>query len=120
MTIFCGKINSLLPLGSVCLKFQFVKETGEVIRAEKRRMDKEIQNLTETTICLYSRTFKVNHELMFTMLDGKTAQSLTPAASSCFVCGVTTSQMNKLDLIRNISINKDGSKNGYVSTTRTH
>ncbi|KAK2577975.1 hypothetical protein KPH14_002674 [Odynerus spinipes] len=48
------------------------------------------------------------------MLDGKTAQSITetPAASSCFICGVTTSNMNKLSDIKNRPINEEAIKFG--------
>ena len=68
------------------LKFAFLKETADVIRAEKLRVDEEIEKLVETTVLIGNRRFKVNHKLMFTMIDGKTAQAVakTPAASSCF------------------------------------
>lgn len=96
------------------LQFQFTKETPDVIRAEKRRVDQEIENLNKSTILLYNKTFEISHKLIFSMLDGKTAQSVTetPASSSCFICGVTTSHMNELQSIHNRLINEEATKFG--------
>lgn len=91
------------------LQFAYVKETPEVIRKEKKRVDGEISQLRESELTISNRNFKVKHQLYYTMIDGKTAQSVTetPAASSCFICGATTSKMNKIEEVQARPVNKE-------------
>lgn len=90
------------------LQFAYVKETPEVIREEKRRVDEEISQLKEFDLTVNNRNFKIKHKLYYTMIDGKTAQSVTgtPAASSCFICGATTSKMNKIEEVQAMPVNE--------------
>lgn len=80
------------------LKFEFIKETPDLIREEKTRVENEIKHLRETEINLYGRIFKIRHILYFTMIDGKVAQPVTNTASSsnCVICGAKPSQMNDI------------------------
>lgn len=82
------------------LKFEFIKETPNVIQEEKIRVDSEIEGLHKTEVHVRGRIFNVKHTLYFTMIDGKVAQAVTNTASSsnCVICGATPSQMN--DMLR--------------------
>lgn len=85
------------------LKFQFQKETPQLIRDEKSRVEQEIEELCDTIIHLGDNEINITHKLHFTMIDGKVAQAVTDTAScsNCVVCGAKPSEMNdfsKLDL----------------------
>uniref|UniRef100_A0A2A4ITJ8 Uncharacterized protein n=1 Tax=Heliothis virescens TaxID=7102 RepID=A0A2A4ITJ8_HELVI len=96
------------------LQFSYVKETAEIIRNEKRKVDEEISKLRETKVTVNNREFKIKHELYYSMIDGKTAQSVTgtPAASSCFICGATISKMNKIEELQSRPVNEEALKFG--------
>ncbi|BES91384.1 Hypothetical protein NTJ_04193 [Nesidiocoris tenuis] len=80
------------------LHFQFKKETPELTRLEKNRVDMEIKELSETFITSGTRTLRVSHKLHFTMIDGKVAQVVTntSSASNCILCGAKPSQLNDM------------------------
>ncbi|KAK2577604.1 hypothetical protein KPH14_011611, partial [Odynerus spinipes] len=84
------------------IKFQFKKETPELIREETNRIEEEIKQLRETKInfgiCI---TISARHILHFTMIDGKVAQVVTNTASSsnCVICGARPSEMNNLSTV---------------------
>lgn len=80
------------------IRFQFLKETAELIRSEKERVQNEINNLRPTILQHDNSTITVRHVLHFTMLDGKVAQHVTntTASSNCFVCGARPSEMNDI------------------------
>lgn len=92
------------------LKFDFVKENDEVIRNESQRMSNEIKALIPTSY----KGISVEHELLFTMVDGKVCSTLAESSSMvCFICGVTPKNMNNFDLIcqkevRNVEYYKFG------------
>ncbi|XP_024892766.1 uncharacterized protein LOC112468009 [Temnothorax curvispinosus] len=51
------------------IQFEYTKETAEKIKSEKQRMDDEIAQLRETEIEKFGTTFKINHQMIFTMID---------------------------------------------------
>lgn len=63
--------------------------------------DIENSNLHETIINISGHTFKVKHNMLCTMIDGKTTHSLTDTKSSsiCYVCKATLREMNDLNQI---------------------
>lgn len=91
------------------LKFQFKKETPALILEEKQRVEEEIRSLQETVVHFGEYAISVSHRLYFTMIDGKVAQIVTNSSSSsnCIVCKAKPSQMNNLDLIRNLPLNEE-------------
>jgi len=80
------------------LKFEFIKETPDIIRDEKIRVENEIKDLRETEINLCGQIFKVQHILYFTMIDGKVAQAVinTVSSSNCIICGVKPLEINNI------------------------
>lgn len=58
--------------------------------------------------------FKINHQLLFTMIDGKIAQTVTNTASNavCFICQAKPSEMNNLDEVRKKAVNTEAFKVG--------
>lgn len=96
------------------VQFQFQKETTESTKNEIARMESEIANLDETVISLKGKTYKVYHEFVFTMIDGKIAQTVTDTSSCavCFICKSKPSEMNNLDQIRNKTVDTEALKVG--------
>lgn len=96
------------------LKFEFIKETLDLIREERTRVENEIKDLRETEINLRRRIFKVRHILYFTMIDGKVAQAVTNTASSsnCVICEAKSSEMNNISRLLNRPSNKEALKLG--------
>lgn len=96
------------------IKFEYSKETAEKVKSEIQRMNTEIVQLTKTEIEMFGIKFKVKHEMIFTMIDGKIAQLTTDKASSslCFICGSKPSQMNDLLEIRQRSNKEEALKLG--------
>uniref|UniRef100_A0A2H1VFM7 SFRICE_040898 n=1 Tax=Spodoptera frugiperda TaxID=7108 RepID=A0A2H1VFM7_SPOFR len=84
------------------VQFQFTKETREMIKNEISRMEGEIKNLNESIVNVDGKIYKVKHNLMFTMIDGKVAQTVTDTASNavCFICKAKPTEMNDLNRVR--------------------
>ncbi|XP_060516945.1 uncharacterized protein LOC132696240 [Cylas formicarius] len=78
------------------LRFTFVHETPEVIRKEKKLIDKEIENLQATQ----TKFGLIGHKLLFTMIDGKICNTLTNTSSMCcYICGAKPKETNILNKI---------------------
>lgn len=89
------------------LKFEFIKETADVINAEVNRVNAEIGNLQNTVVEVHNKKFTVSHSLSLTMIDGKVASSITGTSTMavCFICGAKPTEMNDIDalILRNTS-----------------
>ena len=70
------------------LRMAWEKETRESINAEYMRLVYEIENLEPTEICVDGKNYLVYHEILFTMLDGKSISALTntPSSQTCPNC----------------------------------
>lgn len=90
------------------IKFEYVKETPQIIRQEKSQIENEIETLKPTQIALNGKTIKIYHDLYFTMIDGKVAQVVTNTSSSsnCVICGAKPSEMNNLPALLNKQCNE--------------
>jgi hypothetical protein len=80
------------------IKFEFKKETHEVITEEVEKIRTQIQNLQPKLFQLYEFEIEINYQMFLTMVDGKVSQALTKtkASSSCIICNSTTSELNKI------------------------
>lgn len=59
-------------------------------------MTNEIDTLMPTNY----KDMSVEHELLFTMLDGKVSSTLTESSSmKCFICGASPKDINNFDLV---------------------
>ncbi|PZC70923.1 hypothetical protein B5X24_HaOG214604 [Helicoverpa armigera] len=96
------------------VQFQFTKETREIIKNEISRMEGEIKNLNESIVNVDGKIYKVKHNLMFTMIDGKVAQTVTDTASNavCFICKAKPTEMNDLNHVRTKVVDEDALKVG--------
>lgn len=83
------------------MKFEFVKETADVINNEVNRVNTEIQNLKTTEFEMFNKKFAISHSLTMTMIDGKVATTVSKNCSMavCFICGAKPTQMNNLDAV---------------------
>lgn len=92
------------------LKLEFVHETVEVTVNEVSRVENEIQSLVPTDC----DGFKIKHELIFCMIDGKVCNSVTSTTSAqrCYLCSLTSKNYNDIDKVRQTKINEDAIKFG--------
>lgn len=81
------------------VKFEFIKESNELVKREEECMNDEISALVPTE----HKGIKIFHELHMTMINGKivTIVSDTPSSSTCSICLSKPSEMNKLDVVLN-------------------
>lgn len=95
------------------VKFEFIKENDEIIRRENQRMSTEIEALIPT---YYKDNVSVEHQLLFTMVDGKVCSSLTESSSmKCFIYGVKPKDMNNFNLVCKKDIKVEHYKFGLSS-----
>ena len=89
--------NATPNLARFCrpLALAFQKETAELTRAERRRVELEESKLN----ALRAGRYQVSYRIQLTMLDRKAVGALTETAStqSCTMCGATPKQMNQLE-----------------------
>ena len=90
------------------------KETKELIVAEANNLKDKIENLLTTKVNYKNSNVDINHQLIFTMIDGKVMQVLTDtkSAMTCVYCGVTPKDMNNLNLVKTKDVNIDALKYG--------
>lgn len=77
------------------IKFEFIKESAEMVTQQFKDMQTEIENLIPT-YCNVNIIIK--HDLHLTMIDGKirTIISKTSSSSTCPICLTKPSEMNNL------------------------
>ena len=82
-------------------KFEFVKETSTVIKAEVARVKAEIETSRCVSTEAKGRTFLVNFSILLSMMDGKVLQYINevPSSLTCPICGANPSDMNNIELI---------------------
>lgn len=85
----------------VPVKFQFIKETRDIIAQENDFMERQIVALSATTIFFRGKRANVNHVLLKTMLDGKVANALAgnPSTQSCYICKIKPRDINNLEKV---------------------
>jgi len=95
------------------IKFEFIKESDEIIRREKENIENKINNLFSTHL---NENIVVKHELLLTMIDGKSCSSIADSSSmNCYIRGATPKQMNSLDNAQHRTININNLKFGMSS-----
>lgn len=88
------------------IRFEFIKETPESTTREISRMNTEIESLTDTVTHIKEKSYKIHHELLFTMIDGKISHTVSNTSSMvCNICQAKPSEMNKLMLLKSKSKN---------------
>lgn len=57
---------------------------------------------------------KVQHEMIFSMVDGKICNAVTDTYSTqrCYLCGATSKNFNNIDLVLKANVDKTASKFG--------
>ena len=103
----CGKIHDQAR-PEIADRWEWLsrKETPEITRKEKSRVDTEVMNLVPAK----ALSCTVHHHCTrCTMLDGKAYSNITFTASTqrCFVCKATQSTFNNLDAMKNIEIDRN-------------
>lgn len=96
------------------IKFTYRKETPSTTLTEYNYYKKEINNLIPTVVTVNQISFTINYNLQCTMIDGKVCNVLTSqkSSASCNICRAKPSEMNQLDRIMALPINKENYKFG--------
>lgn len=79
------------------MKFEFVKETVEIVNQEISRVNNEIHNLKPFKI----NNVQVEYVMALTMVDNKICNVITNTTSAmrCYICNAKPTEMNNLDLV---------------------
>lgn len=95
------------------IKFEFIKESDEIIRRERENIDNKINNLSVTHL---NNDIIVKHEMILTMIDGKACSAIAESSSmNCYICGATPKQMISFDIVQQRTININNLKFGMSS-----
>lgn len=99
------------------IQFEFAKETKEKVLSVVGKINSDIAALTHTEVVACGKQFTVKHNLVFTMLDGKTAQTVTGTSSAavCYICKAKPVEMNNLELVSRKVIDNEACKLGMSS-----
>lgn len=82
------------------LEIEFTKETKTFIKLKSKEIQNSIDNLEVTVVNFGEKAINVSHRVLFTMVDGKVASSMTDTgAANCNICKAKPSQMNDIDQI---------------------
>ena len=99
------------------LRMQFRKETQEITKAEKTRLEECFKNVPDLTIDVEEDTqilikFKEKN-FHYTMLDGKVINVLTGSSdSSCRFCQAKPKKLNEIDYLLSLEVSEDCKKYG--------
>lgn len=99
------------------ISFEFARETKEKVMEVNENMKSDIAALNSTKVVVTGKEINVLHKLLFTMLDGKTAQIVThtTAAAVCYICGAKPTEMNNLELVSMKTIKPEACELGISS-----
>ena len=80
------------------IKFEYTKETKEKVRETFKEMKSQLNHLQVTHLTIDNISYKVRHQIISTMLDGKAVQYITETSSPsvCVICGSSPKEMNNL------------------------
>lgn len=99
------------------IEFKLEKEIDELTRFKKSMMDKQIENLIPLKTSINDKTINVSYKMMFTMVDGKVCNAVTSTGSQrCYLCGLTSKDFNKLDMVLRADIQNHENLNLGLST----
>lgn len=83
------------------ISLQYLKETDELVKVTKLEIDNQIQNLSHTEVNVKGKAYLVEHQPVFTMVDGKLCNTLSNTKSTlkCYLCDATSTEFNNLNQI---------------------
>lgn len=99
------------------ISFEFTKETKEKVLSLVEKINLDIAALKNTEVVACGKQFSIKHNFVFTMLDGKTAQTVTGTSSAavCYICKAKPTEMNNLKLVSSKAIDGEAIKMGVSS-----
>ena len=91
------------------IRFCFERETIDSTKAEKERVDREIQSLIPSTFSFNGQIYKIHHTLTFTMIDGKICNAITNNKSTqrCYICDLTCKDFNNIEKCLQVDIKQE-------------
>lgn len=104
---FCGRIlgQALPGIADLPIRFCFERETVDSTKAEKVRVDREIQNLVPSTFSFNGQQYTIYH----TLLDCKICNAITDNKSTqrCYVCDLTSKVFNNIEKCLQVNVKKE-------------
>ena len=95
------------------MKFEFVKETDEIVNQEISQVNNEIHNLKPFKI----NNVQIEYVMALTMVDNKICNVITNTISAmrCYICNAKPTEMNNLDLVNSKVCNNSNYSFGISS-----
>lgn len=95
------------------IRLQFKHENTENTVQETTYIENQIKDLLPTKI----NNLNINHEMIMSMIDGKVCNAVTDTKSTqrCYLCGLTSTSFNNLNLVIKTPVNKSATKFGLSS-----
>lgn len=93
------------------IKFEFKRETTEVIKEEVEEIESQIRSIIPSKC---DNGITVNHTMVMTMVDGKVCNAVTDTTSTmrCYICNITSKDTNNLQKVYSIPTKNENLKFG--------
>ena len=99
------------------LRLQFLKESPEVIVAEKARLNEEITNLKDLQMDIASNSLKIEYQVFPSMFDIKSINALTSndATQTFYICNLGNKHFKNIDYCLSAPVNEETLQYGISS-----
>ncbi|XP_050518510.1 uncharacterized protein LOC126892818 [Diabrotica virgifera virgifera] len=100
------------------IRVQFLHETTYSTIQEMKYIENQISRLQPTSVTINNCKIIVNHERVFTMIDGKVCNAVSENSSTqkCYLCGLSSKNFNNIELVMKTQvINKEHLQFGLSS-----
>lgn len=86
------------------MRIRFIKETADITNEEISYIEDASRTLNVTNLTLGDQNYSENPIILLTMIDGKVCHAASDNKSTmrCCICGVTSKDLNNLDLTKNV------------------
>ncbi|CAH0546704.1 unnamed protein product [Brassicogethes aeneus] len=96
---------------------EYVHETTEIIKRVSGKIQEQKSTLEPSKIQFNGQNISIKHSLVFTMIDGKVVNAISEnnCTQKCYLCGCTSKDFNKIDLILKKEVDKSKLEFGISS-----
>ncbi|XP_024875226.1 uncharacterized protein LOC112456728 [Temnothorax curvispinosus] len=96
------------------IRLQFLHEDVQSIVNEMHHIEEQIKSLDPFNTVVDGKEISITYDMIFTMIDGKVCNAVTSTKSTlrCYLCGITSKNINNLDLVKKQKIDKSNLRFG--------
>lgn len=96
------------------IRLQFLHETVQSTVNEMHYIEEQIKSLVPFNTIVDGQEILITYDMIFTMIDGKVCNAITSTKSTlrCYLCGVTSKDINNLDLVKKRKIDESNLRFG--------